>query len=140
MSLFGHPIYPFSQAYTSFEWGQDYSTILMGSGVLLAGIGWALEQRARERRQGRLLGTFGASPTKFGVLMVLLGAATVATGLFLSATLGILGLEGVDFLATALGPEWSAAEYDILVGVGLLIAAAGVFLLRLVRRPASVEG
>jgi hypothetical protein len=140
VSFFGHRTGPFAQAYASFNWGQAYSTILVGSGILLAGIGWTLEQRARERRRYPTPGTSGSTPATVGVILVLLGALTLTLGQFLTAALSILSLEGIYSLANALGPGLSAGEYDILGGAGLLIAAAGVFLLTLSGRFAFPGG
>jgi hypothetical protein len=140
VSFFGHSSGPFVEAYRSFEWGQSYSTILVGAGILLAGIGWTFEQRARERRRYPTPGTSGSTSAKVGVLLVLLGAVTLTLGQFLTAGLMILGLEGDYSLANALGPGLAAGEYDILGGAGLLIAAAGVFLLTLTGRLAFPGG
>jgi hypothetical protein len=140
VSFFGHPSTPFAHAYNAFEWGQAYSTILVGSGILIAGLGWTIERRARERRRYPTPGASGSTPAKVGDILVLMGALTLTSAQFLAAALMILGLEGVYSLAIALGPGFSAAEYDLLGGVGLLLAAAGVFLLTLTGRLAFPGG
>jgi len=127
--FFSRPAGPFSQTFNSFEWGEASAAILIGFGVLLAGIGWTLDKLSLERFRGRATDSTGRTSGVGGAVLVLLGVSVAAAGEFLYAGLAVQGLEGVGTIANALGPGWSSGGPGVLLGVGLMLAGAGVLVL-----------
>ena len=127
--IFGRPAGPFNSSYNSFQWGQASTAVLFGAGIFLVGLGWTLDERRRQLLRDSTVASPGRSAGTAGFALVILGASVAAFGEFLYAAVLILGLEGISSLANALGPGWIPGGPDVLLGVGLLLAATGVFVL-----------
>jgi len=135
--FFGRHASPFTPTYNAFEWGQAYAGILFGVGIILVGLGWTLDERARQIAQYPAAESPGRTAVAAGSILAILGAAIAAGGELLFVAILISDLEGVGPLANALGPGWSTGLPDLMLGVGLLIAGTGVVGLWFARRRAG---
>jgi hypothetical protein len=125
-----------SATYTAFEWGQAYVDILFGVGILLLGLGWTLDEWTRQLAQYSTASPAGTA-IRARSLLVILGTLVATGGQFLAFTILVSDLDGVRTIANALGPGWSVGLPDFLIGVGLLLAGAGIVALWLGRRKAA---
>jgi hypothetical protein len=115
---------PFVQLQTTlFEWA-IVNSILIGSGALLAAIGWMVWDRSRTKVTGATVPT-SVLPSGVGFVLVGLGAAMIAGEEYFNAVTTYAALRGSPWNL----PNWvsfGAFSYAMLGG-GLVLIGAGWF-------------
>jgi len=101
--------------------------LLLGIGAVLAAVGSVLERVAEHRAVNRR-GTVGSSQGLLvGLGLLIVGACLFAAGALYEASIGFAAYEGNGF---SLG-EWTGVSIEALLGVGMILGAAGWLVSRL---------
>ena len=107
-----------------FEWA-IISSALIGTGILVSAVGWALNERAWARWTHGSISS-SSSSTALGLILVGIGAVVIAGDEYFNAATTFAALRGIPYTL----PSWvaSGAFTNAMEGVGVFLIGVGWFI------------